>query len=126
MTPPVPRLRSLATDLTVSVLFATRLALAYPDPIEGRDLARASWALPVAGALVGALAGLAYCIAYWAGLPSLPAAVLALAATLAATGCLHEDGLADTVDGFGGGKNREHKLEIMRDSRVGTYGACAL
>jgi adenosylcobinamide-GDP ribazoletransferase len=43
-----------------------------------------------------------------------------------ATGCLHEDGLADTADGFGGGKTREQKLDIMRDSRIGTYGVCAL
>ena len=56
----------------------------------------------------------------------MPAAALALAATLVATGCLHEDGLADTADGFGGGGERERKLEIMRDSRLGTYGACAL
>ena len=43
-----------------------------------------------------------------------------------ATGCLHEDGLSDVADGFGGGKTRERKLEIMRDSRIGAYGACAL
>ena len=42
------------------------------------------------------------------------------------TGCLHEDGLSDVADGFGGGKTREHKLEIMRDSRIGAYGAVAL
>ena len=51
---------------------------------------------------------------------------MAVAATLAVTGCLHEDGLADTADGFGGGRTRERKLEIMRDSRIGTYGVCAL
>ena len=50
----------------------------------------------------------------------------AVAATLLATGCLHEDGLADTADGFGGGKTREQKLDIMRDSRIGAYGVCAL
>ena len=49
-----------------------------------------------------------------------------LAATLAVTGALHEDGLADTADGFGGGATREQKLAIMRDSRIGTYGVCAL
>ena len=47
-------------------------------------------------------------------------------ATLLATGCLHEDGLADTADGFGGGETREQKLDIMRDSRIGVYGVCAL
>jgi adenosylcobinamide-GDP ribazoletransferase len=54
------------------------------------------------------------------------AAALALAATMLATGCLHEDGLSDTADGFGGGQTRERKLEIMRDSRIGAYGASAL
>src|SRR6516162_2489519 len=53
------------------------------------------------------------------------AAALALAAGMVVTGCLHEDGLADTADGFGG-SDRERRLEIMRDSRLGTYGACAL
>jgi adenosylcobinamide-GDP ribazoletransferase len=50
---------------------------------------------------------------------------LAIAATLLATGCLHEDGLADVADSFGG-STRARKLEIMRDSRIGTYGVCAL
>ena len=67
-----------------------------------------------------------YALAYRLGLPAWSAAALAVAATLAATGCLHEDGLADTADGFGGGKTREQKLDIMRDSRTGTYGVCAL
>ena len=53
-------------------------------------------------------------------------AALAVAATMLATGCLHEDGLADTADGFGGGKTREQKLDIMRDSHIGVYGVCAL
>ena len=55
-----------------------------------------------------------------------PAAALTVAATLFVTGALHEDGLADTADGFGGGDTREKKLEIMRDARIGTYGVCAL
>src|SRR5260221_206166 len=59
------------------------------------------------------------------GLPQFPAAGFTIAASLAATGCLHEDGLADVADSFGG-RTRERKLEIMRDSRIGTYGACAL
>ena len=50
----------------------------------------------------------------------------ALAALVLLTGGFHEDGLADTADGFGGGRTRERKLEIMRDSRIGSYGALAL
>src|SRR6202030_2053805 len=67
-----------------------------------------------------------YAVAHKIGSPPWVAAALAVAATLAVTGALHEDGLADTADGFGGGDTREQKLAIMRDSRIGTYGVCAL
>jgi adenosylcobinamide-GDP ribazoletransferase len=116
----------LATDLKVGILFCTRLPLPHAAPIESHDIARAGWAFPLVGALVGGIGALAYGLAVEIGLTPLLAAALALAATLAATGCLHEDGLADTADGFGGGRDRERKLDIMRDSRLGTYGACAL
>ncbi len=53
-------------------------------------------------------------------------ATLALAVTTALTGALHEDGLADTADGFGGGADKERSLTIMKDSRIGSYGAIAL
>ncbi len=119
-------LRRLLTDLKVSLAFSTRLPFADACAIDGSDPARASWALPVAGLAVGAIGAIVYGATYGIGLPSGPAAALALAATIATTGCLHEDGLADTADGFGGGKDREQKLGIMRDSRLGTYGACAL
>ena len=113
-------------ELKASVLFMTRLPFARATPIGGVDIARAVWAFPVAGMLVGAIGAVVYALAHKVGLPPWPAAALTVGATLAATGCLHEDGLADTVDGFGGGKTREQKLDIMRDSRIGTYGVCAL
>jgi adenosylcobinamide-GDP ribazoletransferase len=116
----------LASDLKISMLFCTRLALGDGSAVSGAELARASWAFPLAGALIGLLGAVAFGLVRAAGLPPWPAAALALAATLLATGCLHEDGLADTADGFGGGATREQKLAIMRDSRIGTYGTCAL
>jgi adenosylcobinamide-GDP ribazoletransferase len=76
--------------------------------------------------LIGAFGAIAYWGAAWVGLNPFVAAVLAVAATLLVTGALHEDGLADTADGFGAGGSRERKLEIMRDSRSGTYGVLAL
>jgi adenosylcobinamide-GDP ribazoletransferase len=115
----------LADDVAKSITFCTRLPLARAVPAAGGDIARASWAMPVAGALVGGFAALVYWAAVRRGLPPLVAAALAVAAGMGATGCLHEDGLADTADGLGGG-DREQRLEIMRDSRLGTYGACAL
>jgi len=126
MDTPDALLYRLAADLKISIVFCTRLPLAHPKPIAGEDIARASWAFPIAGALVGAAGALVYWISFRLGLPAALAAGLALAATLIATGCLHEDGLADTADGFGGGKAVADKLQIMRDSRIGTYGVCAL
>jgi adenosylcobinamide-GDP ribazoletransferase len=125
----------LLADLKASLVFCTRLPVAQlgtmaggnaADTGAGGAIARATWAFPLAGALVGMLGGLLYWFAHRLGLPPLPAAGLALIATLVLTGALHEDGLADTVDGFGGGKDREAKLAIMRDSGIGAYGACAL
>jgi adenosylcobinamide-GDP ribazoletransferase len=90
------------------------------------DIARASWALPVAGILVGLTGAIVYWLAIRLHLQPEPAAMLALGATILVTGAMHEDGLADAADGFGGGKTAEQKLEIMRDSRIGAFGACAL
>lgn len=95
-------------------------------PAAGGTITQAAWAFPLVGVLVGLIGALVYALAAGAGLPAWPAAALAVAATMAVTGCLHEDGLADTVDGFGGGGTRERKLEIMRDSRIGVYGVAAL
>ena len=118
------RLRSVVDDLIINLAFYTRLPLAC-RLIEGSELARASWAAPLAGAIVGLLGAAAYWLARAGQLPPWPAAAIAIAVTLAVTGCLHEDGLADVADALGG-TSRERKLEIMRDSRVGTYGASAL
>jgi adenosylcobinamide-GDP ribazoletransferase len=117
--------RQLAADVAAALLFSTRLPLPGAAAITGADIARASWALPVAGAIVGLMAAVVYWLACGTGLPPLVAAGLTVAVSLLATGCLHEDGLADVADSFGGG-TRERKLEIMRDSRIGTYGVCAL
>jgi adenosylcobinamide-GDP ribazoletransferase len=124
MTVPGPWPR-LVTDVAMSIMFCTRLPLAHAIPVSNGDIACASWAMPVVGALVGAFGALVYWMAVRLGLPPLVAAALAVAAGMVATGCLHEDGLADTADGVGG-IDRERRLEIMRDSRLGTYGACAL
>ncbi|MFU0503209.1 adenosylcobinamide-GDP ribazoletransferase [Pseudaminobacter sp. NGMCC 1.201702] len=117
--------RSLARDVAFCLIFFTRLPLPAVDLKEAK-LAASIWAAPVVGLVVAIIGALVYAIATFLGLPPAPSAVLAVAATLLATGCLHEDGLSDTADGFGGGTTRERKLEIMRDSRIGTYGACAL
>lgn len=67
-----------------------------------------------------------FLVCNWIGLPVWLSATAAIAATYLATGGLHEDGLADVADGFGGGVDRERKLAIMRDSRIGSYGVAAM
>jgi adenosylcobinamide-GDP ribazoletransferase len=117
---------SIAADLKLVIAFCTRLPLARPATSSFGELARASWALPVAGILVAMVGGVSYWLARKLGLGPWPAAAIAIATTMMVTGCLHEDGLADTADGFGGGAAAQRKLDIMRDSRIGTYGVCAL
>ena len=124
--PPRDPWPSVFLDVVRAALFLTRLPVAPARFAGNGNLASASWAFPLIGAVVGATGALVYWIAWQAGLRAPPAAALALAATMATTGCLHEDGLADTADAFGGGSDRTHKLEIMRDSRIGAFGACAL
>ncbi|WP_199702663.1 adenosylcobinamide-GDP ribazoletransferase [Jiangella rhizosphaerae] len=110
--------------LRAAVGFLTRIPVGSA-PFAGPALDRAGAWFPLVGALVGG-AGLAVWWATDALLGPLPAAVAAVLATVVVTGALHEDGLADTMDGLWGGATRERRLEIMRDSRLGTYGALAL
>ncbi len=119
-------LEDRAEELKASIVFCTRLPLLRATPIAGSAIAKTAWAFPIAGLAVGIVGAVVYAVAHRVGLPPWPAAALAVAATMLVTGCLHEDGLADTADGFGGGKTREQKLDIMRDSRIGVYGVCAL
>ncbi|MGY3081066.1 adenosylcobinamide-GDP ribazoletransferase [Bradyrhizobium sp. LM6.10] len=126
MTPRAELLRDIIADLRIAASFVTILPAASSKPAGDGAIARATWALPVAGLAVGLTGGLVYAIASRFGLTPNLAALLALATTALVTGALHEDGLADTADGLGGGRTRERKLEIMRDSRIGTYGVCAL
>jgi adenosylcobinamide-GDP ribazoletransferase len=120
------RISEHLTDLKIGAMFLTRLPLPHRRPAEQGELSRALWTAPLIGAAVGAVGAAVYALAHALHVPPLPAAALAIAATAGVTGCLHEDGLADVADGFGGGASRERKLEIMRDSRIGTYGVCAL
>jgi adenosylcobinamide-GDP ribazoletransferase len=117
-------------DLVACLRFFSRLPLpALPfeaSPHAPPDIARLALMAPVAGAIIGAIAALALAIATALGLPPFVAAALAIAALVLATGALHEDGLADVADGFGGGATVAQKLDIMRDSRIGAFGAAAL
>ncbi len=113
-------------DFRTAVAFLTRLPMLHPDGAMPPNFVRAQRMFPVVGALIGAAAGLLCLGLRHVGVPDLAAAALALGGSAILTGALHEDGLADVADGFGGGRSLEAKLEIMRDSRLGTYGAVGL
>jgi adenosylcobinamide-GDP ribazoletransferase len=121
-----PDLGAWWRDLQIAAAFLTRLPIRPEGPAGLPALAHAAWCFPLIGLGIGLITGIVYAVAIELALPPLLAAVLAVAAAVLVTGALHEDGLADTVDGFGGGSDCEAKLRIMRDSRIGTYGVIAL
>ncbi len=115
-----------AGDIADALRFFTRLRVGGSTAGAPLDIDRIAWAAPVAGVVVALIGALVLWLTALLGLPLLLRAGLATAALVLATGALHEDGLADVADGFGGGVTRARKLEIMRDSRVGAYGAIAI
>lgn len=111
--------------LLSAVQFLTRIPVPATAAYDPGDLARSTTYFPVVGLVVGALGGAVFLLAA-AAWPPLVAAALAVTVTILLTGAFHEDALADACDGFGGGWERERILAIMKDSRVGSYGAVAV
>jgi adenosylcobinamide-GDP ribazoletransferase len=116
-------LRDILDDIRSAFGLLTRLPL---PALENPAGARAAWAWPVVGAAVGGIAALVAWATLAMGMPVGIVAGLVLVTQIMVTGALHEDGLADTVDGFFGGWTRERRLEIMKDSHIGSYGTLAL
>jgi adenosylcobinamide-GDP ribazoletransferase len=120
-------MRQYFVDVARAIGFLSR----FPVPgrfFDGYDgsLRRTVRAFPIAGLLIALpAAALALMLGAQGSVPLLSAFLVLLATTLV-TGALHEDGLGDAADGIGGGRDREHALTIMRDSRVGSYGVVAL
>src|SRR5665213_4581765 len=94
-------LRRLVTDLNIGFTFLTRLPLAHREQIATGELSAALWTAPLVGVVVGFVGAGIYWLAQALHLPPLPAAVLAVAATVLVTGALHEDGLAEAVSDIG-------------------------
>jgi adenosylcobinamide-GDP ribazoletransferase len=109
----------------IAVQFFTRLPIPRWVGFEQEWLHHASRYFPLVGLVVGSIAAGVYAAAALI-FPAPVAAVLSTIATIYATGAFHEDGFADTCDGLGGGMTRERVLEIMKDSRVGAYGAIGI
>lgn len=117
----------ILVDLAAAVLLLTRFPVRWERfSSEAPDHGRSVWAAPVVGLLIGGVGAVVLLLVHAGGVPLLPAVLAALSAQALATGAFHEDGLADVFDGFGGGRTREAKLEIMKDSRIGTFGTLAL
>jgi adenosylcobinamide-GDP ribazoletransferase len=109
----------------IAIQFLTRLPVPQSLAASEETLGRATRFFPLVGVIVGAGAALTFWLLHYL-LPHSAAVLGAIIFAALITNGFHEDGLADTFDGFGGGWTKEQTLEIMRDSRLGTYGVLAL
>ncbi len=119
-------LKERLRDLPTALVLLTRLPMPrLPDQAFDHG-ARAVWAYPVVGLILGLFASGVVWLTGVLSLPAVMGAGLTLAALVVLTGAMHEDGLADTADGLWGGHDPKRRLEIMKDSRIGAYGVLAL
>ena len=113
------------TDLMTAVTFFTRIPVSRWATYSQESMNQATSYYPMVGWIVGSFAALVfYCFSFL--IPVFPAVVLSTVATVWLTGAFHEDGFADVCDGFGGGWEKERILTIMKDSRVGAFGAIGI
>ena len=120
-----PFVRRELTLFTVAVGFLTRLPVPRLSGYQPAWLARSARYFPLVGVIVGVINAGAWWLAnQW--LPNTVSVGLMLAASLLVTGAFHEDGFADACDGFGGGGSAAQVLAIMKDSRIGAYGAIGI
>jgi adenosylcobinamide-GDP ribazoletransferase len=115
----------LSDDLLMGLRFFSRLPTG-PAPHVRPNLSRIALALPFTSVVIGAGPAAVLLVLEWLGAPHLFAAALAAATMVAVTGAMAEDALADAMDGLFGGHDVERRLEIMKDSRHGTFGVCAI
>jgi adenosylcobinamide-GDP ribazoletransferase len=132
MDPRVANAKNLLTELAAELLgclrFCTRLpipALAFEKAPHETPVSACARMLPIAGAIIGAIAAFVLWVAAKLGLPPSLASLFAISCLTLLTGALHEDGMADFADATAG-TTPEHRLTIMKDSRIGTFGALAL
>ena len=118
-------LRSELETLAGALRFFTRLPLPGTLGHSGIALQKSIRYFPLAGLIVGAIAAAVFsvCMLFW---PKTLAVLAAITTVIYLTGAIHEDGWSDMVDGFGGGWDKTRILEIMKDSRVGSFGVTAL
>lgn len=118
-------LNTRLNQVKLAMMLLTRIPMGnLADPVP--STASSGWAWPLAGLAISLPACLLYFSLYQTSFGAQVSALGLVAAQALLTGAMHEDGLADMADGFGGGTTKERKLEIMRDSRIGSYGVLAL
>ena len=118
--------RNSLWDIVTAGTLLTRLPLPQaPDEAFERQ-AENAWAFPIVGLFVGMATCIVGAIGFWLGLNAAIIAGFMLATSMIMTGAMHEDGLADCADGFWGGFDPARRLEIMKDSQIGTYGVLAI
>lgn len=112
-----------ASDFALALALLTRMPVHVSDFARG---ARAAWSYPLVGLVLGGLAATIGVLGHWLGFHPAINALISLAVLIVLTGAMHEDGLADTADGFWGGWDPARRLEIMKDSHIGAYGVIAI
>ncbi len=113
-------------DLLAALGLLTRLPIAVDTDHAMARGARSAWAYPLVGLIVAICVLICAALLDWLDVDPRAIAGVCLFASIMITGAMHEDGLADTADGLWGGWTPERRLEIMKDSRIGTYGVLAL
>ena len=121
------KLQSRFGDIAAAFLLLSRIPVKYQFAKDSPpDFNSSLWAFPLVGLVIGTLGGIMLTFASFLGLPLLVCGGLSVSVMAMATGAMHEDGLADTADGFGGGRDVDDKMRIMHDSHIGSYGVLAL
>lgn len=122
------KITAIRADLAAAFLLLSRIPVVWFtfDKDIQPDFSRALWAFPMVGLVVGTVAGCFILAGIDLGLPPLLIASIGALVMVLMTGAMHEDGIADTADGFGGGNDAARRADIMHDSRIGTYGVMAL
>lgn len=110
--------------LILSIQFLSRIPINIPIDFNGENLSKSTLFFPFTGMIIGGLAGLVYYLSSYVNTDI--ASFLAITTIIIVTGGLHLDGLGDTFDGFFSARDKDRILEIMKDSRAGTYGVVAI
>ena len=120
--------QSLTGDCASAFLLLSRIPVTWHRFRDDQppDFISSLWAFPLVGLVIGGAGGGVLAAGQALALPTFAIAILSLATMIFLSGAMHEDGLADMADGFGGGRDTEAKIRIMHDSRIGTYGVLGL